>query len=67
MTPMSQALRNIKAIHTLAKQAFHRRMVVISGSHLWCMRLIENYLSLQNSFTGFRSETYLDKKYSSAK
>ncbi len=47
-----QIIQAIEAIHTLAKQSFHRRMVVFSGSNPWCMNLLKEYLSHANTKSG---------------
>lgn len=40
-----QSIKNIKAIHLLAQQSFHRRMIVITGKKNWCFSFIESLLT----------------------
>ena len=44
--PLSkQITESIRALHLQAQQAFHRRMLVLSGSESWCIKRIEAVLA----------------------
>lgn len=40
-----QITNSIHRLHQQAQQAFHRRMLVLSGSEAWCMELVEALLA----------------------
>lgn len=45
MNPNSMILDYIRTLQAHAQQQFHRHMVVLSGSDIWCYRLIEELVS----------------------